>query len=89
MSAQIRRYLDEPPTIAELEELADLLGSRDAAEMLRTNEPEYADLGLAEADRATRLAAIAVHPRLLNRPILVHGGRAVVARPPEAALAIL
>ena len=89
MTARERRYLDDPPTVAELEQLAALLGSSDGAELLRAKEPEYAALHLAEANRATRLAAIAAHPRLFNRPVLVHEGRAVVARPVERALEIL
>jgi arsenate reductase len=89
VTARERRYLDEPPTVAELEELASMLGSDDGAELLRAKEPEYAELGLADADRATRLAAIAAHPRLFNRPVLVYAGRAVVARPVERAFEIL
>ena len=73
----------------ELEELADLLGSSDGADLLRPKESEYIALGLADADRAARLAAIAAHPILLNRPVFVHGGRAVIARPPERALELL
>lgn len=89
MTAHERRYLDAPPSVAELEELATMLGSDDGAELLRAKEPEYAELGLADAGRAERLAAIAAHPRLFNRPVLVHAGRAVVARPVERALEIL
>lgn len=89
MTAQIRDYLVDTPTVAEMEELADLIGSADGAELLRPKESEYSELGLADADRTVRLAAIVAHPKLLNRPIFVHGGRAVVARPPERALEIL
>jgi len=89
VTAQIRDYLADAPTLAEMEELADLLGSADGADLLRPKEAEYLELGLADADRATRLAAIVAHPKLLNRPVFVHGGRAVIARPPERALEIL
>ena len=46
-------------------------------------------VGLADADKFTRLAAIAKYPRLLNRPIAVRGPRAVFARPPGKALELL
>ena len=84
-----RHYLDEPPTVAELEELLDLLGSADATPLLRTKDPAYAANGVAALDRAGQLAALVAHPQMLERPILVHGGRAIVARPPERALEIL
>jgi arsenate reductase len=35
------------------------------------------------------LAAIAGHPELLERPILVRGDRAILGRPPEAVLELL
>jgi len=50
---------------------------------MRTGEPIYAELGLGGADGETLLAAVAAHPILLERPIFVHDGRAVIARPPE------
>jgi arsenate reductase-like glutaredoxin family protein len=48
-----------------------------------------ASIGLADASADELLAAIAAHPILLERPILVVGDRAVVARPPERALDLL
>jgi arsenate reductase len=76
-------YLDTPPTVAELERLMELLGIDDPRQMMRTGEPEYAGLRLDEAPAAELLEAITKHPILLERPILVAGDRAVVARPPE------
>ena len=89
VTARYREYLKEPPTVPELEHLADLLPARDAIELVRLKEPLAAELGLVDADRATRIAQIAAHPELLNRPIVVHGGKAVVARPPEAVIEVL
>ncbi|GIZ51935.1 hypothetical protein NCCP691_19490 [Noviherbaspirillum aridicola] len=51
--------------------------------MVRDNEEGYASLRLGEADDSVLLAALASHPELLQRPIVVYRGRAVVARPPE------
>lgn len=79
-----RRYLDEPLTRDELARLARRL-ARPVREWVRRREPEYAAAGLDEAsDDAALLDAIAAHPRLLERPILVRGERAVVGRPTEA-----
>jgi arsenate reductase len=57
--------------------------------MMRTGEPVYAELGLDRATPDKLLAAIHAHPILLERPILVRGGRAVIGRPPERVLELL
>ena len=84
-----RRYLEQPLSREELGELARRL-ARPVREWTRTHEPAFAQLDLAaEAPDATLLDAIARHPELLERPVLVRGARAVVGRPPEAILELL
>lgn len=86
----IINYLDQPPTVDQLRELlAKLgLGPRD---VLRRGEAAYRERGLADPTLtdAQILAAIAAEPRLLERPIVVSGDRAVLARPPERVLELL
>ena len=89
VEAEQLRYLDTPPEVPELERLMDLLGIDDPRQMMRTGEPEYAELRLDEAPAAELLEAITRHPILLERPIFVVGDRAVVARPPERLLELL
>jgi arsenate reductase len=86
----IREYLKEPPTQAEVEKLIDLLGN-DATELIRDGEAEFKSMGRkkAELSRAEVASAIARHPILLQRPIVVSGGRAAIGRPPEAVLPLL
>jgi arsenate reductase len=60
-----------------------------AASLRRTGEARYRELGLAGADRDTLLDALAANPILIERPILLLGERAVVARPAERALELL
>ncbi len=86
VEARVRAYLDEPPTVVELEQLLQQLGADDPRVIVRSKESAYAELGLADAGRDELLAAIAAHPGLLERPIVVYGDRAVVARPPEKLL---
>ena len=65
------------------------LGPRD---VLRMREPLVGELGLLEGDGASDdelIAAIAEHPRLLQRPIAVRGDRALLARPVERVLELL
>ena len=89
IDADYVRYLDQPPDRIELEGLMLLLGINDPRQMMRTTEPVYAELNLDSADRDTLLGAITKHPVLLERPILVRGKRAVIARPAERALELL
>ncbi|NLB57571.1 MAG: arsenate reductase (glutaredoxin) [Gammaproteobacteria bacterium] len=87
---QVVRYLDTPPDAATLRTLVRKLGIR-PRELLRTGEEEYRSLGLADesvGDDAI-IEAMAAHPRLIERPILVRGERAVIGRPPERGLELL
>lgn len=82
----IRRYLDDPPTAEELRAARALLGVP-AIEMMRTGEALFAELGLARTDPdETLIEAMASHPRLIERPMVLASGSAVIARPPERAL---
>jgi arsenate reductase len=84
-----RLYLEEPLSLAELRDLAARLG-RPAREWARRGEAAWAEAGLAaDAGDEAVLAAMAAHPILIERPILVRGRRAVVGRPPERVLELL
>ncbi|PPK70100.1 ArsC/Spx/MgsR family protein [Actinokineospora auranticolor] len=81
-----RRYLDEPPTAAELAEVLTKLG-RQPWEITRLKEPRAKELGLADLprDRDAWIAVLAANPVLIERPIVItDDGRAYVARSPEA-----
>ncbi|MFZ0872413.1 MAG: arsenate reductase (glutaredoxin) [Rhodanobacter sp.] len=89
-ACEVINYLDTPPNSAELGALLNQLGMT-ARELLRTGEAEYQLLELdnPELDDATLIAAMVAHPKLIERPIVVANGKAVIGRPPEAVLAIL
>ena len=89
VEADVIRYLDSPPTVDQLRELMKLLGIDDPREMMRTGEPAYGELGLADASGDRLLEAITQRPILLERPIFVRGDRAVIARPAERVLELL
>ncbi|MFK4025457.1 arsenate reductase (glutaredoxin) [Stutzerimonas balearica] len=90
MEPTIVRYLDTPPSEAELHALLAKLGFS-ARQLLRTGEEEYQSLGLADTalTDAQIIAAMARHPRLIERPILIAGDKAVIGRPPERVLELL
>ncbi len=82
-------YLDQPPTAAALKRLLKRLAVP-ASGLLRRGEPEFKSAGLhAGSSEADILAAMAAHPRLIERPVVVRGEHAVIGRPPENVLALL
>jgi len=83
---EVRPYLDEPLSRAELDELRVRLG-RSPSQWVRSKEARFAEAGLSEesGDEAL-LDAMARHPELLERPIVVRGRRAEIGRPPERVL---
>jgi len=89
VSAELVHYLDTPPPRAEIERVLGLLGADDPRALMRTKEPAYAELGLVDADRDALLDAMAAHPELIERPVVIRADRAVVARPPELLLSLL
>lgn len=89
VDADYVRYLDTAPDREELERVLGLLGSDDPRTMIREKEPLYAELGLADAGRDELLDAMATHPVLIQRPIVIRGDRAVIARPPDRLLELL
>jgi len=88
LSPTIRLYLKEPPTEEEIVALLRLL-EVPAIGLVRTGEPVFRDLDLADGDDNALVAAMAAHPILIERPILVAGPRAVIGRPPEKILDLL
>jgi len=89
IDADYIRYLENAPTRADLEDVLIKLGTDDPRDIVRTKEPVYAELGLDSADRDQLLDAMAANPILIQRPIVISGDRAVVARPPERLLELL
>ena len=86
----IREYLKQPPSKAEVETLLDMVGGEPGA-LIRDGEAEFKALGKkkAEMSKADIARAIAAHPILLQRPIVVAGKKAAIGRPPEAVLPLL
>jgi arsenate reductase len=90
LTPTVVRYLETPPDAAQLRDLLGKLGIG-ARGLLRTGEDEYKTLNLADASLSDEqlITAMAAHPKLIERPILIAGDKAVIGRPPEKILEIL
>lgn len=90
-SPDIVEYLKVPPSVETLGTLIDHLGCA-PTDIIRFKESLAAELGISETDDRSRsdwLQLLADNPKLIERPIVTRGGRAVIGRPPENVQALL
>ncbi len=86
---EVVKYLDTPPSKEELKSLLKMLGIS-ARELMRTKEAIYKELGLKEVEDEEKLIeAMVEHPRLIERPIVIKDGKAVIGRPPQKVIELL
>ena len=90
LKPRVVEYLKTPPSETELRRLLGLLGLNPRA-LLRTKEPEYKQAGLdnLELPDTQIVRAMIKFPKLIERPIVVSGGKAALGRPPENVLKII
>ena len=83
-------YLTNPPDAAVIASLLDMLGL-EPRQLMRKGEAVYRELGLTDPtlDRDALISAMAENPILIERPIVLANGKAVIGRPPESVLDIL
>lgn len=87
---EIVLYLDIVPTAAELKDIIAKLGFESPRDLMRRGEKAYKELGLKEVqDEAALIQAMINNPKLIERPIVIKGDKAVLGRPPENALNLL
>jgi len=87
VDCDVVEYLKAPLDRATLERILSLLPDPPAA--LVRKDKRFAELGLVAADYTTRAAVIDLllaHPELMERPVIIRGERAVIARPSEKVL---
>ena len=87
---KIVKYLETPPSAAELKRVLKKLGLK-TRDILRKGEVIYAELGLQDPNLKddALISAMVANPILIERPIVVSGDKAALARPSEAVLEIL
>ena len=89
ISAKVVNYLITPPNQAEIKTLLQKLG-KSVQEIIRKNDAKTLNLiNLEQFSEQDLINLICQHPILLERPIIVHGDQAVIARPPENVMTLL
>ena len=83
IDAEIVKYLETPPTKEDIKNILKMLGIN-ARELMRTKEDIYKELNLKDVtDEEALINAMAEHPKLIERPIVIKDGKAVIGRPPS------
>lgn len=78
---KVIKYLETVPSRDEIAALLKKLGVS-ARELMRTKEDLYKELGLAKVeDESALIDAMAEHPKLIERPILIQESKAIIGRP--------
>ena len=89
IQAEIIEYLVDPP---ERDQITAIIDSGVAIEeLIRTQEDAWQTLNidLLNASRDDLITAIIRQPKIMQRPVVIHDGQAIIARPPEKLLEII
>jgi len=86
---EIVKYLEEDFTVLQIKELLEMLGI-EARELMRTKETIYKELNLKEeSDPEKLIEAMVKNPKLIERPIVIKNGKAVIGRPIENVINLM
>jgi arsenate reductase len=87
---QIIYYMETPPSIDEIKSLLAKLDLK-LLDIIRRSEDDFDELGLDDETLSEEiiLDLLQKHPQLLQRPIVVKGDNAIIARPPEDGLTLI
>ena len=90
LEAEVVKYLDEVPSKEELQKMLKMLGMTSVQELMRKKEAIYKELNLKdETSEEVLLEAMIANPKLIERPIVIKGDKAVIGRPIEKVIALL
>lgn len=90
IDVKIVKYLETPPTEQELKDILDMLHLA-PQDLMRKNEAEYKQAGLDRNDLSVeeQIKRMIQYPKVIERPIVVNNGKAIIGRPPEGVENIL
>ena len=81
-TCEVVKYLDAPLTKEEVKNVLQMLGFQSAREWMRTKEDIYKELDLKnESNEEKLIEAMLKHPKLIERPVIIKGNKAIVGRP--------
>jgi len=90
IEANVVKYLEDVPTKEELKTVLAMLGMSSARELMRTKEAVYVELNLKDETSEEKLIeAMVNNPKLIERPIIIKGNKAVIGRPIEKVIELL
>ena len=83
-------YLETPPSEKQLESILKKLNLK-ARDLLRKGEAEFKEQNLSDQSKSDQdlIRAMIEFPKLIERPIVIYGERAIIGRPPENVLEII
>ena len=86
----IIEYLKNPPSANDINTICKLL-CKDPIDIIRTSKKLYRDLNINDMDwdDDDLIIALVEFPKLLERPIVIRGGKGIIGRPPEKVLELL
>ena len=86
---EVVKYLETPPSRAQLTAVLDMLGLS-ARGLMRTKEDIYKELGIKDiTDEDTLIGLMVANPKLIERPIVIKDGKAAIGRPIENIVDLL
>jgi arsenate reductase len=87
---EIILYLEKPPTVSVLSKIVDYLQMK-PRDLLRKGEDEYKTFNLKDItlDNSIILKIMSENPKLIERPIVLSGDKAIIGRPPENVLELI
>jgi arsenate reductase len=90
VNADVVEYLSSPPNTDQLDHILTLL-QLEPRQLMRCKEAEYKEHGMDNPNltRKQLIALMVQHPKVIERPIVIRGGKAAIGRPPETVLEIL
>ena len=86
---EVFKYLDEEITKEDIKKLLEMIGAK-PRDIMRTKEAIYKELGLKDVDDDEKLIeAMVEHHKLIERPIVIKDGKAIIGRPPSKVLELV
>ena len=85
LEPEIILYLESPPNKAELRDIVQKLG-KNADKILRKSEADYKAhfTAISQTDEKALIDLLVAYPKVIERPIIVSGAKAVIGRSPES-----